>query len=92
MTSLLRTIETALEAHLVNILEEYARQEALTYLRGLKSVLAQNVTDGPSPTALIKSDSLALHLRIEDLVARTRRQQTQDAGYLDRLATLSSSL
>ncbi|MBY5755889.1 hypothetical protein [Rhizobium leguminosarum] len=73
---LLGTIHDLLERHLALIGEEDVRQDALRYLRGLKSLLAIPV-DMTSRNAIPLEDHVSL--RVERAVAVTRSRQIADA-------------
>ncbi|MBB3314603.1 hypothetical protein FHT77_000445 [Rhizobium sp. BK181] len=75
---LFRSIHDALERHLPEIVDESDRQEALRYLRGLKSVLASTVHTSTSSNVIQFEDRL-IRRRIERSIAQSHRRQLSDA-------------
>ncbi|MBP2446991.1 hypothetical protein [Rhizobium leguminosarum] len=75
---LFRNLHDALERHLPTIVDEAARQEALRYLRGLKSVLATTVDTSTSSNVIQFEDRL-IRRRIERSIAQSHRRQLSDA-------------
>jgi hypothetical protein len=67
------TIHDALEAHLPHVADEADRQEALTYLRGLKSLLATVVDTEPSN--VIQFEERLVQRRIKTAIAQNHRRQ-----------------
>ncbi|WFT86845.1 hypothetical protein [Rhizobium leguminosarum] len=73
---LLGTIHDLLERHLASICEEDVRQDALRYLRGLKSLLATPVDMTPRNVIPLEDH---VSQRVERAVAVTRSRQIADA-------------
>ncbi|MBY3321229.1 hypothetical protein [Rhizobium laguerreae] len=73
---LLGTIHDLLERHLASIGEEDVRQDALRYLRGLKSLLATPVYLTPRNVILLEDH---VSQRVERAVAVIRSRQIADA-------------
>lgn len=70
---LFNTIHDALEAHLPHVADETDRQEALVYLRGLKTVLATVVK--LDDTNVIQLEDRLVQRRIDRAVFEKRQRQ-----------------
>lgn len=81
---LLRSIHDALEHHLPSIDKESDRQEALKYLRGLKSVLATQVDTAESH--VIHLGNNPTRRRFARAIAATRSRQIADGRRLHQRA------
>ncbi|WP_018858490.1 hypothetical protein [Rhizobium sp. 42MFCr.1] len=75
---LFRSIHNALERHLPEIVDESDRQEALRYLRGLKSVLATTLNTSTS-SSVIQFENRLIRRRIERSIAQSHHRQIADA-------------
>ncbi|MGO7417132.1 hypothetical protein ACC685_34485 [Rhizobium ruizarguesonis] len=74
---LFRNLHDALESHLPKMIDDIGRQEALKYLRGLKTILATTVDTKPSN--VIAFDDHLVRRRLQRAISTTRRRQIADA-------------
>lgn len=74
---LFRNLHDALESHLPAIVDDVARQEALKYLRGLKTILATTIDTIPSN--VIAFDDQLARRRLERTISTVRSRQIRDA-------------
>jgi len=70
-------LHDALESHLPNIAGDLGRQEAVKYLRGLKTILATTVDTTPSN--VVAFDDHLVRRRLERAISTTRSRQITDA-------------
>lgn len=88
---LFRSIHDALERYIPEIDDESDRQEALRYLRGLKSVLATMLNASTSSNVIQFKDRL-IRRRIERSIARSHHRQIADARRVhQRTSTMTST-
>ncbi|MGO8092806.1 hypothetical protein [Rhizobium leguminosarum] len=80
---LFQNLHDALESHLPSIVDDGGRQEALKYLRGLKSILATTVDTTPSN--VIAFDDHLVRRRLERAISTSRTRQITDARRVHQL-------